>query len=81
MAAGKLIVGAVNGSCANFIKNNEVGFSCKSGDSVALANLINTLDIEELKRIGKKSKEVYFAKYSKANFISSLISKIECFTK
>ena len=45
MAAGKPIIGAVNGSCANFIKNNSIGYACPSGDSKALTNLIDNLNV------------------------------------
>lgn len=46
MAVGKPIIGAINGSCSNFIINNGVGLACQSGDSEALANLIKSLDIK-----------------------------------
>ena len=73
MAAGKPIIGAINGSCFNFIINNNVGFAIRSGDSEGLAKLISTLEIKELRRIGKRSKEVYFKKYSKSIFMNKLI--------
>lgn len=77
MAVGKPIIGAINGSCANFIKNNDVGFACPSGDSEALANLIKGLDLKELQMIGERSKDVYFKKYSKSIFMKRLISTLE----
>ena len=79
MAVGKPVIGAINGSCANFIVNNAVGYSCKSGDSETLVSIIKNLKIDELKRIGKNSKEVYFAEHSKDKFINSLISKLDYF--
>ncbi len=79
MAVGKPIIGSVNGSCANFIENNEDGYACKSGDSEALAKLIKNLDINNLKEIGKHSREVYFKKYSKEIFINKLMSTLEQF--
>ncbi len=81
MAVGKPIIGAINGSCANFIKNNDVGFACSSGDSKGLANLIKSLELRELKLIGKHSKDVYFKKYSKSIFMSRLISTLESMKK
>lgn len=77
MAVGKPIIGSVNGSCANFVENNEVGYACKSGDSEALTKLIESLDINNLKEIGKHSREVYFKKYCKEIFINKLISTLE----
>ena len=79
MAVGKPIIGSINGSCANFIRNNEVGYACNSGDSEALAKLIESLDINNLKEIGKHSREVYFKKYCKEIFINKLISTLEQF--
>ena len=77
MAVGKPVIGAINGSCANFIKNNDIGYACPSGDSKALVNLIKSLDLKELQTIGKRSKNVYFKKYSKSIFMNRLISALE----
>ena len=81
MAVGKPIIGAINGSCASFIKNNDVGFACTSGDSEALANLIKGLDLKELQMIGERSKDVYFKKYNKSIFMKRLISTLESMKK
>ena len=81
MAVGKPIIGAINGSCANFIKNNNVGFVCPSGDSESLANLIKNLNPKELQLIGEHSKNVYFNKYSKSIFMNKLISTLESMKK
>ena len=72
IAVGKPIIGAINGSCANFIKNNEVGYVCNSSDYQELANLTTTLNLKELDNIGKHAKEIYFKKYSKDRFIKEL---------
>ena len=77
MAVGKPVIGSINGSCANFIINNEIGYTCASRDYEALANLIKGLDIKELREIGKHSKEVYFKKYSKDKFINKLIETLK----
>lgn len=45
MAVGKSIIGAINGSCSNFIINNEIGFVCASGDSESLATKIKNLEL------------------------------------
>ena len=76
MASGKPIIGSINGSCADFIKNNEIGYACSSMDSESLANIIKGLDINILKDIGKHSREVYFKKYSKDIFIGKLIREL-----
>ena len=74
MAVGKPIIGAINGSCANFIKNNKIGFSCYSCDSESLATIIKQLDVNQLKQIGLHSKNVYFKKYYKDLFMSKLLN-------
>ena len=81
MAVGKPVIGAINGSCADFIKNNDIGYACPSGDSEALANLIKGLDLKELQMIGERSKDVYFKKYSKSIFMNRLISTLESMKK
>ena len=73
MAVGKPIIGAINGSSSNFIKNNKVGYSCLSGDFKSLADLIKNLSIDQLQEIGLHSREIYFKKYSKSIFIETLL--------
>lgn len=73
MAVGKPVIGAINGSCSNFIANNNIGYAVKSGDSQALADLIRGLSVEDLKQIGIQSREVYFKKYSKKLFMDKLL--------
>ena len=73
MAVGKPVIGAINGSCSNFIVNNNIGYAVKSGDSQALADLIRELSVEDLKQIGIHSREVYFKKYSKKLFMDKLL--------
>lgn len=80
MAAGKPIIGSINGSCANFIKDNGVGFICKSKDSIALAKLIKDLDTIQLKEMGATAKKIYFNKYRKSSFINKLLKTIDCMT-
>lgn len=72
MATGKPIVAAINGSTSNFIKENNIGYVCDAQDSSGLAEIIKKLDVEELKVIGKKAKNVYFNKYSKECFFNKL---------
>ncbi len=81
MAAGKPVIGAINGSCAGFIVNNGIGYVCNSGDHKELARLIVGLDFEELQRIGKHSKDIYFKKYNKSIFMNRLLSVLESMKK
>ena len=77
MAAGKTIIGVINGSCRNFILENEIGYCVSSGDYKELVKLIKNLDLSELKKIGKHAKEIYFKKYNKERFIETLNKKLK----
>lgn len=81
MAAGKPIIGAINGSTANFIENNEIGYVCNSGNVKALADLIKYLRFTSLTSIGKHFKDAYWAKYNKERFIDKLITTLKRYIK
>ena len=51
MAVGNSIIGAINGSCSNFIINNEIGFVRASGDSESLATKIKNLGLANYNRL------------------------------
>lgn len=76
MAAGKPIIGSINGAGAGFIINNSIGYVCPAEDSKALADVINNINTKELEEIGKHSREVYLKKYSKTIFIKCLIDAL-----
>lgn len=73
MAAGKPVIGAVNGSCANFVVNNNVGLVCNSTDYKALSNIIKNAKIDELRNLGNSAKNVYYKKYNKRIFIKKML--------
>jgi len=73
MATGKPIIGAVNGSCANFVVNNNVGLVCNSTDYNALSNIIKNAKIDELRNLGNSAKNVYYNKYNKRIFIKKML--------
>ena len=72
MAAGKSIVGAVNGSCANLITDNKIGFVCASSDYERLATTIRLLSVSELKKQGELAKQIYNLGFSKEIFFKKL---------
>ena len=76
LAAGKPLLGMINGEGAMVIKESASGFVCSAGDSKALADLalkLFTMSAEELEAMGRKGLE-----YSKQEFDrSNLISKLE----
>ena len=77
MAVGKPIIGIINGSCSNFICNNGIGYNCPSGDSNALANIIKSINKQDLFKIGVNARSVYYKKYSKQIFMAKLINALE----
>ena len=77
MVVGKPIIGAINGACANFIINNDIGYVCTSADAASLAELIKQSNIDDLRAKGAKSKETYFRKYSKDKFITTMLDRIK----
>ena len=77
MAVGKPIIGSTNGSASSFIKDNNIGYTCNAEDSNALAELIKSLNINEIKKIGEHAREVYLSKYRKELFINTLNSELE----
>ncbi len=77
MAAGKPIIGALNGSGATFIIDNNLGYACPSNDVNGLVNIIKNININDLKEIGKHSYQVYKDKYNKELFIDKLIAAVE----
>lgn len=77
MAAGKPLIAAANGSTANFVVSNGIGYACKSGNSEMLASIIENLNLEELEHLGLHARDVYFKKFSKEMFVNKLISFLE----
>ena len=77
MAVGKPIIGAINGSCSNFIINNMVGYSVGSEDYEALAKTISCLNNEALIVLGNSNKKTYHKKYSKSKFFNTILLELE----
>ncbi|MCI6329407.1 MAG: glycosyltransferase family 4 protein [Erysipelotrichaceae bacterium] len=77
MAVGKPVIGAISGSCNAFIKDNEIGFACEAEDYQGLADLILMLKETELRKIGLRSKEIYYEKYSKNIFMKKIIESLK----
>lgn len=81
MAAGKPIIGIANGSCANFIKNNQIGYSVSSENIEELVELINHLDLYDLAKIGAHAKNIYLTKYSREKFVINLLNDLEHYSE
>lgn len=76
IAAGKPVIGAINGSGANFIRNKDIGLSCAAGDFNALAKTISSLNAKQLNYFAEKSKTIYELEYNKSRFIKSLVENL-----
>lgn len=79
MAAGKPIIGAVNGETALVLDEAQGGFCGPSGDSEKLAeNIIELMESGKASEIGEKCREYYLSTFSKEKFMSKLI---DCFER
>lgn len=77
MAAGKPIIGAINGSTANFIIDNHIGFCCNAEDYKCLSNTIKELDLEIIQDIGITANKIYSSTFNKKKFISILVEELK----
>ena len=81
MAAGKAIVGAISGACANYILDNQIGLVCQSENDIELYNAIKKLDGLDLKKMGQNAKRIYSSTSSRQIFLDKLVlylSKLSC---
>ncbi|WP_286230076.1 glycosyltransferase family 4 protein [Neobacillus mesonae] len=73
MAAGKPIIGAINGETNYVIKEAECGFCCEAEDYKELANLIvQFCDSDNKEKMGKNSYQFYTRNYTKEKFMTVL---------
>lgn len=73
MAAGKPILGAINGETAEVVKQAECGFIVEAENHVELAKKISEFaDIKNKDYLYKNSKEYYAENYSKENYFINL---------
>lgn len=77
MACGKPMIGCINGSTANFIIENKIGYVCKAQDFEGLAFLIKNLKLTDLKKMGNKSREIYNNSLSKKMFFKKLLRELQ----
>ncbi|MBL4932601.1 glycosyltransferase family 4 protein [Clostridium paridis] len=73
MAAGKPIIGAINGETRRVISKASCGFSCGAEDYKALADLIKRFcDSNEKEKMSTNAKKFYLDNFSKDKFMSVL---------
>jgi len=73
MAAGKPVIGAINGETARVIKESGCGMCCAAEDYTALARLLlDFCNSNQKAQMGQKAKLYYSVQYRKERFISLL---------
>ena len=73
MAAGKPIIGAIDGETRLVISKANCGYTCDAEDYLALANLIiEFCRTDEKEQMGKNAQEFYLENYSKDKFMAAL---------
>ena len=77
MAAGKPIIGAVNGEAAEVIKKAGCGFVSPAEDPEKLAESIKEFLSSDKKKLGENSYRYYTQCFSKEIFIETLLKEME----
>ena len=77
MAAGKPVIGAVNGEAAEIIKEAECGFCTKAEDVDGLVDCIKQFLESDKIQLGKNARRYYEENFQKENFISRLSKELE----
>ncbi len=73
MAAGRTIIGAIEGETEIVLNDAQGGYCGKSGDSQALAkNILKLIKSGEAKELGASNREYYLKNFSKKSFIKEL---------
>ncbi len=77
MAAGKPIVGAINGETAIILNESQGGYCAESGDARGLAeNILKLRDSGKACEIGRANREYYKEHFSKDIFVDALSEKL-----
>jgi glycosyltransferase involved in cell wall biosynthesis len=77
MAAGKPIVGAINGETRRVIETAECGLCCEAEDHKGLAEVIlKFCDYHNKQRMATNAQKFYIKNYSKEKFISNLVTAL-----
>lgn len=77
MAAGKPIVGAIEGETAIVLNDAQGGYCCSAGDSRTLAdNVVKLMESGKATEIGRKNREYYLNTFSKDKFFKVIAEHI-----
>lgn len=77
MAAGKPIIGAVNGEAAEIIKEAECGFCAAAEDVDGLVECIKQFLKADKTVLGNNARKYYEENFQKEDFITKLINELE----
>ncbi len=77
MAAGKPIIGAVNGEAAEIIKEARCGFCAKAEDVDGLCECIKQFMNSDKAQLGKNARKYYEENFQKTDFINRLSEELE----
>ena len=78
LAAGKPIIGAVNGEARRVIEEAECGYCCEAEDSEALAEQMKKfVESEQKQQMGIRAREYYKQHFLKSTFIAQLEQLLE----
>lgn len=76
MAAGKPIIGSVNGEASEIIKEAQCGFCSPAEDCEGLVECIESFLKSDKKLLGKNARKYYEKHFKKEDFINQLISEL-----
>lgn len=80
MAAGKPIIGAIDGETAIVLNDAQEGYCGPAGDSKTLAdNIIKLMKSGKAAEIGRRNREYYLSTFSKEKFFENLMSQISMY--
>ncbi len=72
MAAGRPIVGAINGETALILQESQGGYCCEAENGeLFAANILNLRDSNDAVSIGQRNKEYYINNFSKSKFMQT----------
>lgn len=78
MAAGKPIIGAINGETALVLNEAQGGYCGSACNGAVMADHISQLlSSSNVLQIGKKNREYYLRMFSKAHFLDQLLSHLQ----
>ena len=76
MAAGKPVIGAIDGETPKVIEEAKCGYCSASGDYMALAENIRKFLESDIEELGRNSAKYYEENFRKDKFIDTLLAEL-----